>query len=137
MSQTKHKIFKIKISKNKKFDLDKNAQNIVDAFLSKDNYIYINRSVTVFSEDIEETGDILTINKFLVISLIYKDLNESEYNLKDTSKAVKKVVTKEIKKGDIIPKPQLETSFDKEIQVLKTKLSKKNTIETGRVEGSK
>ena len=129
MSQTKHKMFKIKISDDGKFVLDRGVQRKINAFLAEDNYIYVNHSVTVLTEDIEVTGEIFTINKFLVISIIYKDLNESEYNLKGTSKTVKKVVTKEIEIGVNIPKPQINTTFDTEIQKLKKSISKnkKNT----------
>jgi len=118
MSQTKLEIFKIRISNNSKFDFEKKTQDKINEFLSEENNIYINHSTSILTEDIEEYGTNKTINKYLVVSLIYKDLNASQFNLKNTSKKVKKVVAKEIEEGKNIQEPQIETDLDKEIRQL-------------------
>ncbi|MEN8185490.1 MAG: hypothetical protein ABFR05_00015 [Bacteroidota bacterium] len=118
MSQTKLEIFKIKISENSKFDFDKKTQDRINDFLSEENNVYVNHSTSILTADIEEYGTNKTINKYLVVSLIYKDLNASEYNLKNTSKKVKEVVTKEIESGKNIKEPNIETDLDKEIRQL-------------------
>jgi len=118
MPLTKLEIFKIKISNDSKFTLDKTAQEKINLFLAEENNIYVNHSTSVISEGIEEYGNTKTIDKFLVISLIYRDLNASEYDLKNTSKRVKATVTKEIESGISIKTPETETKFDKEIRQL-------------------
>ncbi len=118
MSQTKLEIFKISISNNSKFDFDKKTQDKINEFLSEENNIYVNHSTSILTEDIEEYGTNKTINKYLVVSLIYKDLNASEFNLKNTTKRIKKVVTKEIEEGKTIQEPKIETDLDKKIRQL-------------------
>lgn len=115
MPQTKLEIFKIQILENSNFDFDKKTHNIINDFLNAENNLYINHSIAILTEDIEEYGMNKTINKYLVVSLIYKDLNASEFNLKNTSKKVKKVLIKEIEEGKKILDPNIETDFDKEI----------------------
>ncbi len=123
MSQTKFEIFKIQISENAKFDFDKKALEKINDFLIDENNVYINHSTSILTEDIEEYGTNKTVNKYLVVSLIYKDLNASEFNLKNTSKKVKEVVKKEIEEGKNIPEPKIETDFDKEIRQLTKAIS--------------
>ena len=118
MSQTKLEIFKIKISDNSKFDFDKKALETINHFLSEENNVYVNHSTSILTEDVEEYGTNKTINRYLVISLIYKDLNASTYNLKNTTQKVKKIVTKEIEDGEIISEPKIETEIDKKIRQL-------------------
>jgi hypothetical protein len=119
MSQTKLEIFKIKISDNSNFDLDKKAQEQINEFLKDVNNIYINHSTSIITADIEEYGTNKTINKYLVVSIIYKDLNASQFDLKNTTKKVKKVVAKEIENGKVIPEPKIETDLEKEIRKIK------------------
>jgi len=116
MSITKHKIFQIKISEDNKFSLDENIQKEINSFLSESNTIYVNHSTSVLTQDVEVYGQNKTINKFLVISLVYKDLNETEYNLSNTSKKIKKVVSRQVESGQTIKEPSIETDFDKEIR---------------------
>lgn len=116
MSITKHKIFQIKISEDNKFSLDGSIQKEINSFLSDSNNIYVNHSTSVLTQDVEEYGQNKTINKFLVISLIYKDLIETEYNLSNASKKIKKVVSKQIETGQTINEPNIETDFDREIK---------------------
>ncbi|GEM_PF-3485007 len=128
MSQTKLEIFKIKISEDSKFDFDKKAQDEINVFLSKENNIYINHSTSILTEDVEEYGANKTINRFLVVSLIYKDLNDSQLNLKNTTKKIKKVVTKEVEQGEKIPEPKIETDLDKEIYQLTNAMHNKGVV---------
>ena len=123
MPRTKLEIFKIKISNDSKFTLDKAAQDKINLFLAEENNIYVNHSTAIISEGIEEYGNTKTINKFLVISLIYRDLNASEFDLKNTNKKVKATVTKEIESGVSMKTPEIETKFDKEIRQLTKAIS--------------
>ena len=119
MSVTKHKIFRIKISQDNKLLFDQSIQKEINSFLSESNTIYVNHSTSILTEDIEEYGQNKTINKCLIISLIYKDLNDTTFSLKNTSKKVRKVVTKEIEKGQTLSEPIVETDFDIEIKAIK------------------
>lgn len=127
MSQTKLEIFKIKILGNSKFDFDKKAKDEINEFLSNENSIYINHSISVLTEDVEEYGINKTINRFLIVSLVYKDLEASQFDLKNTTKKVRKVVTKEIEQGENIPEPKIETDLDKEIRQLTKVMPNKYT----------
>ncbi|MDQ3130109.1 MAG: hypothetical protein M3Q99_05035 [Acidobacteriota bacterium] len=119
MSVTKHKIFRVKISQDDKLSFDQNIQKEINSFLFESDNIYVNHSTSILTEDIEEYGQNKTINKFLIISLIYKDLNDTTYSLKNTSNKVKKVVSKEIETGHILSEPNIETDFDKEVKAIK------------------
>ncbi len=130
MPQTKLEIFKIKISNDSKFTLDKATQDEINLFLAEENNIYVNHSTAIISEGIEEYGSTKTIDKFLVISLIYKDLKASEFDLKNTNKKVKATVTKEIESGVSMETPVIETKFDKEIRQLTKAIS--NSLDSGK-----
>lgn len=119
MSVTKHKIFRVKISQDDKLSFDQNIQKEINSFLFESDNIYVNHSTSILTEDIEEYGQNKTINKFLIISLIYKDLNDTTYSLKNTSNIVKKVVSKEIETGHILGEPSVETDFDKAVKAIK------------------
>jgi len=119
MPVTKLKFFKVKISNDSKFMLDKTAQEKINLFLAEENNIYVNHSTSIITEDIREYGSSETINRFLVISLIYKDLNASEYDLKNTNEKIKQTVTKEIESGTSIGVPEIETKFDKVVSKLR------------------
>lgn len=121
MSVTKHKIFRVKISKDDKLSFDQNIQKEINSFLFESDNIYVNHSTSILTEDIEEYGQNKTINKFFVISLIYKDLSDTAYSLKNTSSKVKKVVSKEIETGHILGEPNIETDFDKEVKAIRRK----------------
>ena len=124
MSTTKHKIFKIPLSEDGKYTLDENIQKSIDTFLVDPNNIYINHSISILSEVIVKYGDPKTINKFVLVSLIYKDLKGTSLDLTKASKKVKIVVSKEIEKGTMIEEPQISTSFEQEIAKLpKTKIN--------------
>ncbi|MEY8848305.1 hypothetical protein AB9K26_05800 [Psychroserpens sp. XS_ASV72] len=115
MSTTKHKIFKIKVSDDGKFTVSKTVENTINTFLSEANNVYVNHSVTTLTEDIEEYGILKTICKYVLISIIYKDLNSTSLNLKGTSKKIKEVVQKEVESGNSIEEPNILTDLDKEI----------------------
>jgi hypothetical protein len=119
MSVTKHKIFRVKISQDDKLSFDQNIQKEINSFLFESDNIYVNHSTSILTEDVEEYGQNKTLNKFLIISLIYKDLNDTTYSLKNTSNKVKKVVSKEIETGLILSEPNIETDFDKEVKAIK------------------
>ncbi|UBM61307.1 hypothetical protein LA303_07705 [Candidatus Sulfidibacterium hydrothermale] len=129
MSQTKLEIFKIKISENSKFDFDKKVLEAINNFLNEENTVYVNHSTSILTEDIEEYGTNKTVNKYLVVTLIYKDLNASQFDLKNTNKKVKSVVKKEIEKGENIPEPKIETDLEKEIRQLTKPIRNAGLIE--------
>lgn len=126
MSVTKHKIFRIKISNDSNLSLNKDAQKTIDLFLADSNNIYVNHSISVLTEDIEIYGQNKTVNKIFVVSLIYKDLNDSAYDVKKASKKIQRVVSNEIELGQEVKKPEIETEFDKEIQEIIKQNEKKN-----------
>jgi len=118
MSVTKHKIFRLKLSNDSKFTISKTVEKEINEFLLDPNIVYVNHSITTLLEDIEEYGNQKTICRFLLISLIYKDLNQSTLDVKSTSNKVKTVVHKQIESGGEIAEPQFKTELDKEIQQL-------------------
>ena len=128
MSQTKLEIFKIGISQSSNFDLEKNVLDQINVFLSDDNKIYINHSTSIITEDLDEYGVAKTINKFLVISIVYKDLKETHFNLNNTSKKIKDIVRKEIETETTLPEPIIETDLEKKIKNLKS-----GTIKPGKI----
>ncbi|MBF04818.1 MAG: hypothetical protein CMP76_16170 [Flavobacterium sp.] len=124
MSIIKHKIFKIKVSDDGKFTISKTVENTIDTFLSEPNNIYVNHSVTTLTEDIEEYDNLKTICKYILISIIYKDLNSTSFNLKGVSKKIKVTVQREIESGSAIEEPNILTELDKEIIELESKSEK-------------
>lgn len=118
MSITKHKIFKLKLGDDGRFTITKAVEKTINDFLLQPNVVYVNHSITTLTEDIKEYDDPKTICRFVLISLIYKDLNSSSLDVRSTSKKVKSVVHKEIESGMEITEPQIETEIDKGIQQL-------------------
>ncbi|MDG1315158.1 MAG: hypothetical protein P8P29_06520 [Flavobacteriaceae bacterium] len=127
MPTTKHKIFKIKVSDDGKFTISKAVENTINTFLSEANNVYVNHSVTTLTEDIEEYDNLKTVCKYVLISIIYKDLDSTTLNLKGTSKKIKQTVQKEIESGSPIDEPNILTDFDKEIVEFESKTEKENT----------
>lgn len=127
MPTTKHKIFKIKVSDDGKFTISKTVENTINTFLSEPNNVYVNHSVTTLTEDIEEYDNLKTICKYVLISIIYKDLNSTSMNLKGVSKKTKETVQKEIESGNAIEEPDILTELDKEIIEIESKSEKENT----------
>ena len=115
MPITKHKIFKIKVSNDGKFTISKTVENTINTFLSDSNNVYVNHSVTTLTEDINEYDNLKTVCKYVLISIIYKDLDNTSLNLKGTSKKIKETVHKEIESGEPIKEPDIMTDLDKEI----------------------
>jgi hypothetical protein len=129
MSLTKHKIFKIKISSDGNFNLDETTQNAINVFLSESNNVYVNHATCVLTEDVDKYGSMQTINKFLVVSLVYKDLEGTPMSLTKVSKKTKAVVQKEVESGTQIIEPLIMTNFEKEISQLEGVAS--NSEKTG------
>lgn len=127
MPITKHKIFKIKVSDDGKFTISKTIEKTINEFLSEPNIVYVNHSVTTITEDVENYDNLKTICKYILISIVYKDLDSTSLNVKGISRKTKEIVHKEIESGNPIEKPEIMTDFDKEILEIETKEEKKNT----------
>jgi hypothetical protein len=127
MPTTRHKIFKIKVSDDGKFTISKAVENTINTFLSEPNNIYVNHSVTTLTEDVEEYDNLKTICKYVLVSIIYKDLDSTSLNLKGASKKIKETVQKEIESGKTIEEPDILTELDKEILEIQSKSEKENT----------
>nr|WP_299207464.1 hypothetical protein [uncultured Brumimicrobium sp.] len=127
MPTTKHKIFKIKVSDDGKFTISKTVENTINTFLSEANNVYVNHSVTTLTEDIEEYDNVKTVCKYVLISIIYKDLDSTSLSLKGTSKKIKETVQREIESGNPIDEPDILTELDKEILEFESKTEKENT----------
>jgi len=127
MPITKHKIFKIKVSDDGKFTISKAIERTINEFLSESNKVYVNHSVTTLTEDIQEYDDLKTICRYIILSIVYKDLDNTSLNLKGVSKKIRDTVHIEIESGDPIKEPEIITDFDKEILEFKTKNEVENT----------
>lgn len=128
MSATKHQLFKLKLSDDAKFTVTKEVEKTINEFLLEPNIVYVNHSITTLTEDIEEYDNLKTVCRFVLISMVYKDLNSSSLDVKLASKKAKTVVHKEIESGAKITEPQIETEIDKEIQQLTAnKLKQENS----------
>lgn len=121
MPITKHKTFKIAISDNSKFNISNTAENSINTFLAEPNNVYVNHSITTLTEDIEKYGKIKTVCKYLLVSLIYRDLNATPLDLTGVSKKLEKTVRKEIESGTPIEEPNILTGLDKEILKFESK----------------
>ena len=127
MSQTKHKIFKIKISDDGKFTISKTVEKTINDFLAEANIVYVNHSVTTLTEDIEEYDNLKTICKYVLISIVYKDLDSSQFNIKTSSKKIKSIVHKQIESGEKIEEPEILSEIDKEINIFINKEKARDT----------
>jgi hypothetical protein len=121
MPLNKHKLFKIKISEDGKFDFDKKVENEINTFLADSDNVYVNHSIAILTDSIEHFDEFKSVNKYILLSLIYKDLNDSANSLKKVSDKVRKVVTKSYEDDTIIQEPQIETDFDKAIKEINIK----------------
>jgi hypothetical protein len=128
MSVTRHQIFKIDISRDANLEIDKVTNDKINDFLAIPNNIYINHSICILTESIEEYGSIKNINRFVIISLVYEDLDGTTIDLSTASPLIKKVVKREIKTASKIPKPDIETDFDKVMSGLKSDGSSKSIV---------
>ena len=122
MPITKHKIFKIKVSDDGKLTISKTIEKTINDFLSEPNNVYVNHSVTTLTEDVNEYDNIKTLCKYVLISIVYKDLDNTSLNLKGISKKTKETVHREIESGNTIKEPNIITDFDKEILEIGTKV---------------
>jgi hypothetical protein len=121
MALTKHKLFLIPI-KDGNINLGEKVLESISAFLADENIIYVNHSVTTISKN-DYTSDVYPkeknnpqmdvffkykyINTFCVISLVYKDLKNTNEDVTSLSKKLKHVVRETVESGKKIPKPQL------------------------------
>lgn len=113
MPITKHKIFKIQISDDSKFTISTSVEKTINDFLNEPNIIYLNHSVTTLTEDIEEYDKIKTLCKYVLISIIYKDLDYTQLDIKTTSNKIKAAVHKQIESGEALDEPDIVTEIDK------------------------
>lgn len=127
MPTTKHKIFKIKVSDDGKFTISKTIEKTINEFLSEPNNVYVNHSVTTLTEDIDEYDNLKTICKYVLISIVFKDLDNTSLNLKGISKKTKEIVHREIESGNPIKEPNILTEIDKELIEIESKNVKENT----------
>lgn len=118
MPVNKLKIFKIKISKGGNFSLDNSTQQVINDFLSEANMIYVGHSTSVLSEDVDSEGRIKRIDRFLVVTIVYKDLSETAYDLTKTSSKTKQIVTREIESGQVVKQPEVKTAFDSDFDAV-------------------
>lgn len=126
MPATKHKVFKIKVINDGKLTISKTVENTINTFLSEPNNVYVNHSVTTLTEDIEVFDNLKTVCKYVLISIIYKDLNNTSLSLKGTSRKIDDTVQREIESGKPIKEPNILTDIDKEIIEFKSKDEKEN-----------
>jgi hypothetical protein len=116
-------MFKLKLSDDGKFTITNVVEKAINEFLVEPNIVYVNHSVTTLTEDVEEYGNTRTNCKFVLFSLIYKDLDSTSLDVKSTSKKVKSIVHKQIESCAEIKEPQILTEIDQEI--IQLTLSKK------------
>lgn len=127
MSTTKHKFFKIRVSEDGKFTISKTVEKTINVFLSESNNVYVSHSLTTLTEDVEEYDNLKTLCKYVLISIVYKDLNSTSLDSKGTSKKIKKAVQKEIELDHSIEEPDVLTDIDKGIIAIEAKSEKGNT----------
>ena len=132
MSVTKHQIFKIKITDNEKFSLDNSVEKTLNIFLSNPNHIYLNHSIAIATQDIEHYANLKTEANFLILSLVYKDINSTNLDVKTSSNKIKSIVHKQIETDSSTKEPVSSTEFDKELHKLNnTEINSENrTINT-------
>lgn len=121
MSITKHKIFKLPLSDDGEFSIPSKVESILNTFLSEPNIVYVNHSISTLTVDAEEYGNMKTKCKFILLSLIYKDLASSSLDVKYASKKAKSIVHKQVENGEEIKEPIIKTEIDEEIQQLTMK----------------
>ncbi len=115
MPVTKHKLFRIKINDDGKFTITKTVEKTINDFLADDNNVYINHSITTLTEDVEEYDNVKTICRYVLLSIMYKDLNSTILDVKKTSSKIKAIVHKQIELRNTIEEPPFQTEIDKEI----------------------
>jgi ABC-type uncharacterized transport system ATPase subunit len=116
MTKTKHKFFKIALLNQATFDLDKKVEQSVNDFLADPNFVYVNHSITVLSNTIDENDIPKLMNRFVLISLIYKDLKDTTYKLDKVSPKVQNIVKKSFEESGEVINSNIETEFDKKMK---------------------
>lgn len=111
-----HKIFSIPVSDSDKISMELTALNTINKFLCEPNIVYINHSISVLTNLVTEYQRVTNHKHYIIVSLIYKDLSATEFDLSKTSKKTNEIVKKSIAIGDTMPMPEFETAFDKKIK---------------------
>ena len=124
MSTTKHKIFRIEIENN--LNVEEISMKEFDSFLENPNHVYLNHTMSILTDSEDRFGKIFSINKGLVISLIYKDLNNTSLSIKEVGKKMKNLVSKEIKERTSLSMPNIKTAFDEELRNTTEKINDGN-----------
>jgi GTP-binding protein EngB required for normal cell division len=119
MANTKHRIFKIPILNQHDFKLDEKVEQSINDFLADPNCVYVNHSITVLSNTVDEYDTPKLMNRFVLISLIYKDLNETAYKIDKVSTKIQKVVRKSFEEQTEVVSPNIETEFEKKMKAIK------------------
>lgn len=115
MPATKHKLFKIEFNEDGKFNISKTVEKALNDFLANPNNVYVNHSVTNLTEDIDEYDKVKTICRYILISVVYKDLEATPLDVKVASPKMRNIIQKQIESGVPIEKPTIQTEIDKEI----------------------
>ena len=115
MPTTKHKLFKIEIKDDGNFTISKTVEKTLNDFLASPNNVYVNHSITTLTEDVEEFDNVKTICKYVLISIVYKDLEATPLDVKVASPKMKNIVHKQIESREPIEKPTILTDIDKEL----------------------
>jgi hypothetical protein len=111
-------MFKIAILNQEDFDFDKKIESSINDFLAEPNNIYVSHSVTVLSNT-EEKNDVPNlINRFILLSIVYKDLKDTNYKLDKVSPKIQRVVKKSFEDSNEVIQSSVETDFDRKIKEL-------------------
>jgi hypothetical protein len=111
MSITKHKLFQIPITSE--IVLNDDGFNEMNSFLAEANYVYISHSISILTQSLKSTNTFRQVNKFLLISLVYKDLSETKMDIKRASKKAATVVKQSTEQNEKMPMPSYQTNFEK------------------------
>ncbi|MCW3085224.1 MAG: hypothetical protein JWP12_2590 [Bacteroidetes bacterium] len=124
MSTLKHKLFLIPIEEGE-ININDKALQEINVFLANENMIYLNHSISVTSKDeyitntpfkfeqitsspeMDRFFKYKNINVYCVISLVYRDLSNTENDLSKLSSKSKKVVKELVQSVKKIPKPNI------------------------------
>lgn len=106
MANTKHRLFTISISDENNIEFEQKAVDLINKFLLEENVVYVNHAFSILSNPkLKISGAIESYKHFGIISLVYKDLIDTEMDLSKASKKIIKTVKKSIERGDILPPP--------------------------------
>ncbi len=128
MAKIKHKLFLIPVI-NGNINLNEKIFEEINIFLDNENIIYLNHSISTISKEeyvtninsaaynldaaktnptIDQTFKYKNINTFCVLSLVYKDLKDSNNDVSKLSEKSKKIVRDTVQSTSRLPKPTLK-----------------------------